>query len=163
MAQVLQMPAMGLDTPDEGVEESRKVEFDRAKLEDRLNMKQQATQMLSGIAGSVPITKQETDEAIRLIRLVTALNPLTFIWWVIETTFRYLTANLMGFEWPGVWQKVSKIERWVMFGANGLLIVGFVVALMLLVMSNPVVLASFALDTVFGWLKDFGCNFFECK
>ncbi len=162
MAQVLQMPAMGLDTTDDS-EESRKVEFDRRQTRARLDAKQQATQLASGAAAGIPVTMKETDEAIRMMRMMTALNPLTFIWWVIETTFRYLTANLMGLEWPGIWQKVSKVERWVMFGADGLLFIVICVALALLVLTNPAILAQLALDKVFGFFKDLGCQVFTCK
>jgi hypothetical protein len=136
MAEVLHIPQLGLDDPAIEREEQYRQQFDSQRLQDRMEARQDVEEQEKR-ENPLPITKQETDSTIRLFRLVTAMNPLTFIWYVIETTLRYLTANLMGFEWPGVWQKVSKIERWVMFGANGLLIVIFMVSVSLMVFLQP--------------------------
>jgi hypothetical protein len=160
MADALQMPAAGYVAAEEQLEreESYRQQLEGQRLQDRIAARQQPSQ-----TSNLPITKQETDEVIRLFRLITALNPLTFIWWIIETTLRYITANLMGFEWPGIWQKVSKVERWVMFGADALLFFAVGIGLALLLMLNPAVLTQFALDNVFGFLKSIGCNFFKCS
>lgn len=162
MAEVLQMPSYGLDDPIAEREEQYRQQFDSQRLQDRMEARQQAEAQTNQEIGVTAI-KKETDDVIRLFRLITALNPLTFIWYVLETTARYITANLLGFEWPGVWQKVSKVERWVMFGANGLLIIITITAIMLLVVLNPAVFTQLSLGAAFDELKKLGCQIYSCS
>lgn len=157
------MPSLGLADDTAEREERYQQQFEQQRLQDRMETKQAVEQQEDQQGGSIQALRQETDSTIRLFRLVTALNPLTFIWYVLETTLRYLTANIMGFEWPGVWQKVSKIERWVMFGTHGLLLIVFIISVTLMVFLQPGMLLRLGLEVVFSWLKDLGCQIYSCS